>query len=172
MCAGLKILESSNRLKGNMRVRLDMSSECLLLCGLFGALFGAACFTFHEGEGLSYLGNAAPTCANCHVMQDQYDGWQKASHHAVAACNDCHVPHDLIGKYLTKAENGFEHSKAFTLQNFHEPIAIRPHSARIVQRNCIRCHVDRVNDMRGRTQTPSDASFSCARCHAHVGHRR
>lgn len=159
-----------NRVNDTMRTRLDTSSDSLLLCGLVGVLLGSALFTFHEGEGVSYLGNAAQTCANCHVMQEQYDGWQKASHHAVAACNDCHVPHDVIGKYLTKGENGFEHSKAFTLQNFHEPIQIRPHSARIVQQNCIRCHADLVNDMRGRAQTPSDTSFSCARCHAHVGH--
>ena len=35
-------------------------------------------------EGLAYLGNESKTCANCHIMRDQYDGWQKASHHARA----------------------------------------------------------------------------------------
>ena len=60
--------------------------------------------------------------ANCHIMQPQYDGWQKASHHGVAACNDCHTPHEFVPKYMVKAENGFWHSKGLTLQDFHEPI--------------------------------------------------
>jgi len=55
-------------------------------------------------------------------MREQYDGWQKTTHHAVATCNDCHVPHDLIGKYMAKVEHGYRHSKGFTFQDFHEPI--------------------------------------------------
>jgi hypothetical protein len=68
-------------------------------------------------------------------------GWQKSTHHAVATCNDCHVPHDLIGKYLTKAEHGYRHSKGITFQDFHEPIRITDGSMRIVQHNCVRCTV-------------------------------
>ena len=30
-------------------------------------------------------------------------------------CNDCHVPHDFLGKYTSKASNGFWHSAHFTL---------------------------------------------------------
>jgi cytochrome c nitrite reductase small subunit len=138
----------------------------LLLCGLLGALAGAGGFTFREGEGLAYLGNESKTCANCHVMRDHYDGWQKASHHAHATCNDCHVPHAVIPKYLTKGENGFEHSKAFTLQDFHEPIMIKPKSARIVQANCVRCHAGITSEMLGRAGDEA----ACARCHARVGH--
>lgn len=153
-----------------MKKRLYAASPPILLCSLLGVLLGSSVYTFWEGEGVSYLGNEPQTCVNCHIMRDQYDGWQKASHHAIATCNDCHVPHDVIGKYLTKGENGFEHSKAFTLQNFHEPIMIRPRSARIVQKNCIRCHAALVNEMRDKVPAPPDQPFSCARCHAHVGH--
>jgi cytochrome c nitrite reductase small subunit len=145
------------------------TSPAILLCCLFGVLIGAGGYTFREGEGLAYLGSESKTCANCHIMRDQYDGWQKASHHAAATCNDCHVPHGFIPKYLTKGENGFEHSKAFTLQNFHEPILIKPKSARIVQKNCIRCHGDLVNAMLA-NDPGSDKSFTCARCHDGVGH--
>ena len=98
----------------------------LTICIGLGIVFGLGGYTFHYAEGLSYLGNDPRTCVNCHIMRDQYDGWQHASHHAVATCNDCHTPHDFIGKYATKAENGFWHSKGFTLQDFHEPIRIRP----------------------------------------------
>jgi cytochrome c nitrite reductase small subunit len=145
------------------------TSSVIFLCCLLGVLLGAGGFTFREGEGLAYLGSESKTCVNCHIMRDQYDGWQKASHHAVATCNDCHVPHGFIAKYLTKGENGFEHSKAFTLQNFHEPIMIKPKSARIVQKNCIRCHGDLVNTMLA-DDRGSDEPFKCARCHDRVGH--
>ena len=110
------------------------------------------------------MGSESKTCVNCHIMRDQYDGWQKASHHAAATCNDCHVPHGLIPKYLVKGENGFEHSKAFTLQDFHEPILIKPKSARIVQKNCIRCHGDLMARM--------DTTRSCIDCHRGLAHRR
>ncbi len=39
-----------------------------------------------------------------------------------------------------KAEHGWNHSKAFTLQDFHEPIQIGARSARLVQDNCLACH--------------------------------
>ena len=145
------------------------SSPATLLCCLLGTLLGAGGFTFREAEGLSYLGNASETCANCHIMRDHYAGWQKASHHAVATCNDCHVPHAFIPKYLVKGENGFSHSKAFTLQNFPEPIQIRPQSARIVQHNCVRCHGGLVSEMLAKSRG-ADKTFTCARCHDRVGH--
>ena len=130
---------------------------------------GLGTFTFVYAKGTSYLTDDPAACANCHIMRDQYDGWQKSGHHAYATCNDCHVPHAFIPKYMTKGENGFEHSKAFTLQNFHEPIMIRARSARIVQANCVRCHGDLVSEMISRDGAHSDA-FSCARCHSQVGH--
>ena len=68
-------------------------------------------------------------CANCHIMRAQYDSWQKSSHHHVAVCNDCHLPRGFVGQYVAKALNGFNHSKAYTLQNFAEPIAIKPFNA-------------------------------------------
>jgi cytochrome c nitrite reductase small subunit len=40
-------------------------------------------------------------------MQEHNDAWSRSSHHAVAACNDCHTPANLVGKYLTKANNSF-----------------------------------------------------------------
>src|SRR5262245_9663666 len=94
-----------------------------------GAALGLGVFTFRNAEGLTYLGNNPADCANCHIMNEQYDGWVKGSHHNVATCNDCHVPHDFIGKYMSKASNGYHHSKGFTLQDFHEPIMIKERNA-------------------------------------------
>jgi cytochrome c nitrite reductase small subunit len=149
-------------------LRLASLIRGLLSC-LCGVLLGAAGFTFYYAEGASYLSNDPRACVNCHIMREQYDGWQKASHHAVATCNDCHVPHDLLGKYLAKLDNGYHHSRAFTLQDFHEPIQIRSANLELLNRNCIYCHGELTGEIRshlaGQGQT-----MDCVRCHDSVGH--
>ena len=75
-----------------------------------GLAAGIGGYTFVYAHGASYLTNDPAACINCHVMREQYDGWIKSSHRAVAVCNDCHTPHDLVGKYATKGQNGFWHS--------------------------------------------------------------
>jgi cytochrome c nitrite reductase small subunit len=85
------------------------------LMGTIGLLAGLGGYTFYYAHGASYFSNDPRACVNCHIMREQYDGWQKSSHHAVATCNSCHTPHEVIPKYLTKLENGFWHSKGFTL---------------------------------------------------------
>lgn len=145
------------------------SWSALILCVLVGMLAGAGAYTVHYAEATSYLSTDPKSCVNCHIMREQYDGWQHASHHAVATCNDCHVPHALIPKYYVKAENGFWHSKGFTLQDFHEPIRMRPVSVRILEKNCVRCHSDLVQDIAGHDADGS-VTPSCVHCHASVGH--
>ncbi|MFH1024909.1 MAG: cytochrome c nitrite reductase small subunit [Planctomycetota bacterium] len=136
------------------------------LLGLFAGVSG---FTFFYARGASYLSNEPAVCVNCHIMREHYDGWQKASHHAVAVCNDCHLPGDLLGKYWTKAENGYRHSKGFTFQDFHEPIRIRPKNSKIVNDNCLRCHGDFVREITA-AHGGTDDYFDCVRCHDGVGH--
>jgi cytochrome c nitrite reductase small subunit len=140
-------------------------------------LLGSGGYTAYYGQGASYLSNNPKACVNCHIMREHYDGWQKASHHGAATCNDCHVPQGIVAKYVTKAENGFWHSKGFTLQDFHEPIRIRPQNALVVQQNCVRCHSELVSEITrlGRhaaaidIQAIGEASY-CVRCHENVGH--
>ncbi len=135
---------------------------------LLGMLAGAATFTFGYGKGASYLSNDPETCINCHVMQGHMDSWQHSSHHHVAVCNDCHLPHNFLGKYITKADNGFFHSLAFTLQNYHDPIRIKPRNARVAQGSCIHCHQDVVHAMLPLAGTTD--MLSCVHCHKDVGH--
>ena len=120
----------------------------VLFSGLFGVLLGTSGYTFSYAEGGSYLSNDPNACVNCHIMRDMYDGWQKSSHHAVATCNDCHVPHDQVGKYLTKLDNGYHHSRSFTFQDFHEPIRIRPANLEVLNRNCVTCHAEFTSEIR------------------------
>ncbi len=98
----------------------------ILLAPVLGGVVGLGAFTFHYGEGLSYFSKDPRACANCHIMQSEYDSWTKGPHHGTARCVDCHLPHDFLRKYLAKADNGYRHSKGFTLLDFHEPIQSRP----------------------------------------------
>ena len=148
----------------------------VLLSLVVGAFTGVGGYTFYYAEGSSYLSNDPRACVNCHIMREQYDGWQHASHHAVATCNDCHVPHDLAGKWLTKASNGFHHSRAFTFQNFHEPIRIRPVNRDVLNANCTYCHGGVTSQIRNLPRTASAPAHAesepmdCVRCHDAVGH--
>jgi cytochrome c nitrite reductase small subunit len=136
---------------------------------LVGALAGIGAFTFHYGEGLSYFSTDPRACKNCHIMNDQHASWTKGPHHAVAKCIDCHLPHEFVPKYLAKASNGYHHSKGFTLQDFHEPIRIKPRNAAILQAACLRCHEDFVHDIVRGSTTAEDAT-PCVHCHRGAGH--
>ena len=136
------------------------------LAALLGLLGGVGVYTFNYAQGLSYLSSDPAACANCHIMNDQYDSWRNGPHHAVAVCVDCNLPHDLAGKYFAKGLNGYHHSKAFTLQDFHEPIRIKKRNADILQENCKSCHADMVDDM----MTMAGGDVKCVRCHERVGH--
>jgi cytochrome c nitrite reductase small subunit len=143
----------------------------VLLSVLAGLLLGLGGFTLHEAKALSYLSSDPKVCVNCHIMQPQFEAWQRSSHHAVAGCGDCHLPHDFVGKWLTKALNGYHHSKGFTLQDFHEPIMIKTRNARVLQANCLRCHADLVHDLvKTRDISRPGDELQCVHCHVTVGH--
>ncbi|MGF1578077.1 MAG: cytochrome c nitrite reductase small subunit [Gemmataceae bacterium] len=148
--------------------KMGLSAPTLLACALVGVVLGIGVYTFWYGQGGSYFSNDPTACTNCHIMREHFDGWQKASHHAVATCNDCHLPHDFVGKYMAKAENGFFHSKAFTLQDFHDPIRIHKKNAKILQENCVYCHKEIVSEQLH--YGAFDESNRCVRCHRSVGH--
>jgi cytochrome c nitrite reductase small subunit len=143
----------------------------LIVLGVaIGLALGVGLYTFVYAKGYSYLSNNPATCANCHIMQEQYDGWQKSSHHTVATCNDCHTPHDFFGKYYTKASNGFWHSYYFTLGGFHEPIQISGRNERVTEESCRSCHQDMVQSITVSHKKEEIQEMSCIRCHRNVGH--
>jgi len=136
---------------------------------LVGLILGLGVYTFGYAKGWSYLTNDSRACANCHVMNEQYDGWIKSSHRSVAVCNDCHVPHSFVAKYWTKATNGARHSFHFTRGVFPEPIRALPGSLAIAEVNCRRCHEPVVAAM-GTPAHGGSSQISCIRCHGSVGH--
>ncbi|HET7707669.1 MAG TPA: NapC/NirT family cytochrome c, partial [Thermoanaerobaculia bacterium] len=82
---------------------MKLSVVIIIIGVLVGLAAGLGAYTFVYAKGYSYLTNDPAACANCHVMDSYYSGWLKGPHRAVAACNDCHTPHNFIGKYATKA---------------------------------------------------------------------
>ena len=135
---------------------------------LLGAAIGVGSYTFIYAKGYSYLSNDPAACTNCHVMRGYYEGWVKGSHHAAAACNDCHTPHTLAAKYAVKTSNGFLHSLAFTTGFFPYAIQIRARNQRVTEASCRRCHEQMVTAI---DSPHRDANATtCVRCHAGVGH--
>ena len=145
--------------------------QWLLLLGsiCLGVMVGVGGFTFVYAKGYSYLSNDPRACANCHIMQDHYDSWVRSSHHDAATCNDCHVPHRFPEKYIVKARNGFNHSKAFTLQNVPEPIRITTHNLQDLQHNCLECHATMVSDIAAHRDV-GRGEARCTQCHRSTGH--
>ena len=114
-----------------------------------GLAIGLGLYTFVYAKGYSYLTNNPEACANCHVMQDYYSGWITSSHHAVAKCNDCHTPHNLLGKYAIKTTNGFFHSFAFTSGRYPDNIQIKGYNQRVTEGTCKTCHADLTSSIIG-----------------------
>lgn len=171
----------------------------LVAAVLVGMAAGLGMFTFGYARGYSYLTNDPSACANCHIMSEHYAAWTKASHRSVATCNDCHTPHDPVGKYAVKAQNGFWHSFYFTTGNFPDPLRITDGNRKVTEGACRYCHAEITDAIdhgpgsvsrspagaepadgtadRPRTAAhfplTSDESaepISCIRCHQYVGH--
>jgi cytochrome c nitrite reductase small subunit len=162
-----------------------------LAAALFaGATIGLGLFTFGYARGASYLTNDPAACANCHVMSEHFAAWTKSSHRAVATCNDCHTPHDPIGKYAVKARNGFWHSFYFTVGGYPDPIRITDANRRVTEGACRSCHGE-ITEAIDLAASPGTAAarfvsagapasgpihrasvepISCIRCHRYVGH--
>ena len=148
--------------RGGLTIGLAIALAVGLLVGLGG-------FTFRFAEGLSYFSTDPRACANCHIMREEYASWQHATHHGNATCVQCHLPHALLPKLLAKAVNGWNHSRAFTLQDFPEPIRIGKTNARILQENCLACHGQFVSEI-VHGSTTAEGAPQCVHCHRRVGH--
>jgi len=137
-----------------------------LLVGIV-ALFVVAGTGLYVTDFTAYLGNNPTTCNNCHVMDSAYEGWYHAAHKNWSACGDCHTPHAFIPKYLVKAQSGIRHVSAFTFGHIPEAIRARESSSEVVQENCIRCHLDTVENI---LAGPMEFDRNCFDCHRGIAH--
>ena len=135
-----------------------------------GVLLGLCGYTFLYAKGYAYLTNNPEACTNCHVMRAEYDGWVKSSHKNVATCNDCHTPHNLIGKYAVKASNGFFHSFYFTTGLYPDNIEITKIDHKVTEAQCRRCHENITAAIDGNVVHGKAEGLQCTRCHTSVGH--
>jgi cytochrome c nitrite reductase small subunit len=183
----LQTRRSPGWLLGSMFRRSTGTRLELLFAATLGVGVGLGAYTFGYAKGLSYFGTDPIACVNCHIMEPQYAGWQKSSHHAVARCIDCHLPASFVPKYLAKAENGYRHGKLFTTQTFEEPITVKAAGLEILQANCERCHADLVHGLIGFGEFEAGAGLNdvagvppprpgpaqevqCVHCHWTAGH--
>lgn len=154
-----------------------------------GVAGGLGLYTFGMARGYSYLTNDPGACANCHIMAEHFGAWMKASHRAVATCNDCHTPHNLVGKYVVKARNGFWHSFYFTTGRYPDPLRITEGNRVVTEQACRYCHseiTDAIDHAPAHAVPTANAAtappargvmaradvepISCVRCHRYVGH--
>lgn len=142
----------------------------MLVAAALGIAIGVGGYTFIYAKGASYLTNDPASCANCHIMNEQYDGWLKSSHRNAATCNDCHTPPGFIAKYATKASNGFWHSFYFTTNTFHEPIQIKPGNLIVTEQACQKCHSEITEAIATPHANAKGETTSCVKCHRSVGH--
>jgi cytochrome c nitrite reductase small subunit len=125
-------------------------------------------FFVYVTDAPAYGGSAPETCANCHVMDSQYENWYHAPHEKVTECVDCHLPHENIAMYyLEKGRQGAKDVYAFTTGNI--PVAIRAseRTKSIIQTNCIRCHQQKVESI---VMGPQPFDRYCWDCHRNVAH--
>ena len=81
-------------------------------------------FFVYVTDAPAHGGSAPETCANCHVMDSQYENWYHAPHEKFTECVDCHLPHEnVVAYYLEKGRQGAKDVYAFTTGNI--PVAIR-----------------------------------------------
>lgn len=141
----------------------------IVLALLVGIACGVGGYAFIYAKGYSYFLNDPTACNNCHAMRTQYDAWMKSSHHSAATCNDCHTPHNMVGKYAVKASNGFFHSFYFTSGRYPDTITITNFDRNVAEAACRRCHQALTMAIAGNT-VHGKTGVQCTRCHYAVGH--
>lgn len=122
----------------------------------------------YVSDAAAYGGSDPETCANCHVMDSQYENWYHGGHENWAKCTDCHLPHDNFAIYYAeKGRQGMKDTYAFVTGNIPTAIRASDQTKGIIQANCIHCHEHIVENIVMGAQ-PFDRY--CWDCHRTVAH--
>ncbi|MBK9210376.1 MAG: cytochrome c nitrite reductase small subunit [Anaerolineales bacterium] len=131
------------------------------------AIFALGYFAFVT-DAASYGGSAPETCANCHVMDSQYENWYHGAHEGFAQCTDCHLPHDNFAVYYAeKGRQGAKDVFAFVTGDIPVQIRASEKTKEIIQANCVHCHESAAETVVMGAQ-PFDRY--CWDCHRDVAH--
>jgi cytochrome c nitrite reductase small subunit len=137
------------------------------ILAMIAAILSLGYFTI-ASDAAAYGGNAPETCANCHVMDSQYENWYRGGHGLSTRCTDCHLPHDNIAVYYAeKGRQGMKDTLAFISGNI--PVSIRANQTtkEIIQENCIHCHEETVDTVIMGPQAFDQYCWDCHRSTAH-----
>ena len=130
-----------------------------------GVLLGVAVLVTHISRAASYLSDEPEVCINCHVMNSAYATWRLGSHGRVAACVDCHLPHqNPVAKLAFKGMDGLRHSYVFTFRLEPQVLELSRGAIPVIQENCLRCHHDQLQMVRLAAVTER----RCWDCHDNV----
>lgn len=133
----------------------------LLLALLFA---GGGAFLGFGPPGLYARSSTPEFCAQCHVMESEYENWFHNAGHRRLKCVDCHLPNDTMARHLVlKGMTGMWDSFVFYSGRVPETIRISRNGADLVKENCTRCHeqmVSLINEDR-----------DCWQCHRRLAHR-
>ena len=125
-------------------------------------------FFVYVTDAPAYEGSASETCANCHVMDSQYENWYHAPHEKFTECVDCHLPHEnRVAYYLEKGRQGAKDVYAFSTGNIPVAKKKKKKTKGIIQANCIRCHASTVESV---VMGPQPFDRHCWECHRNVSH--
>ena len=102
-------------------------------------------------------------CAQCHVMDAQYQSFTASKHNGEITCSDCHIPNGLVTGLTTKYTDGARHVFATLRGTKAEDIRITSHSLETVLDNCTRCHTDVPHAVQAESRY-------CITCHAEEAH--
>ena len=150
---------------------MQRSSVIVLLTALFDRIAGGnRCVHLHLRQGIFLPHQRSGGLHQLPRHAPQYDAWMKSSHHSAATCNDCHTPHNLIGKYAVKASNGFLHSFYFTTGLYPDTIEITKFDHKVTEDACRRCHENITAAIDGNVVHGKAEGLQCTRCHNSVGH--
>lgn len=104
-------------------------------------------------------------CADCHVMEAEYEAWAHAGAHRRIKCVDCHLPNqNRAMHYLWKSIDGLKDAVLFYSGRVSDDIELTAHGREVLRANCIRCHETTVLLI--------DTTRECWKCHRGLQHQR
>lgn len=135
-----------------------------LLAVLMVAGAGVALYASFGPPGLYAKSGTPEFCAQCHVMEAQYEAWFHNGGHRRLKCIDCHLPNDHLARHMAwKGIEGMWDAFIFYSGRVPDDIRLSSSGAMIVQENCRRCHEETVARVR--------EDRSCWQCHRRLSHR-
>lgn len=137
----------------------------LLYTGLPALVILAAAIFVNFGPPGLYAKSGSPEfCAQCHVMETEYENWFHTGGHRRVKCIDCHLPNDNLALHLAwKGYEGMWDAYVFYSGRVPDAIRLSSHGQAIVQENCRRCHSETVANIQ--------EDRNCWQCHRRLSHK-